>query len=300
MKLSVFYHHLRLWAQQRDLSLGVVLDTARDLGITHVEVDRDDIADPQQFYLQLSSHDLKVANICGFYDWSHQPDDLRDELQLRQAGILHCDKVMPIPGFYSAAEKSHANPLSSVDNEHAKGSDRAAERERMLSGMRRFVQRAAAYGLTATIEDFDSDVSPIGTSQGMLDFQRNAPGLRTTFDTGNFYYGGEDVRDAMDALRGTIAHVHLKDRLPLSFLPAASRPEHPEEVYGTPVRSVSGELLYPCAVGSGCIPFADLLADLQGQGYDGCCSMEFFYVNDYEQAVRKSVAFLKGTGYFDV
>ena len=318
MKLSIFYHHLCAWAQQKDQSINSVLDTARSLGITHIEVDRDDIKDPQQFAALLAAHDLQVSSIYGFYDWVNHPDDFKDDLQLRQAVLLHCDKIMIIPGFYSAAA-CHDNADHSSANSKAlqkvreklrnklrstgksdDGSDLRAHEDHLMQGsMRQMIERAAALGLTVTIEDFDLNISPICSSRGMLAMQQNAPSLRTTFDTGNFYYSGEDALDAMNALRGTISHVHLKDRLLLPSLPEEQQLKNPEKVYGTPKCATSGENMYPCAVGAGSMPIREILEDLHGQGYTGCCAMEFFDVADYEKATRDSVDFLRQTGFFD-
>ena len=210
MKLSIFYHHLCAWAQQKGQSIDSVLDTARSLGITHVEVDRDDIKDPQQFAALLAAHDLQVSSIYGFYDWVNHPDDFKDDLQLRQAVLLHCDKIMIIPGFYSVAACHDNTDHSSVNSKSLQkvreklrnklrstgksdgGSDLRAHEDHLMQGsMRQMIERAAALGLSVTIEDFDLNTSPICSSQGMLAMQQNAPGLRTTFDTGNFYYSGE-------------------------------------------------------------------------------------------------------------
>ncbi len=298
MKLSIFYHHLRAWAQQKNISLDTALETARSLGITHVEADCDDIADPQQFAALLSAHDLRVSSIYGFYDWTNRPDDDRNDLQLHQASMLHCDKIMVIPGFYTKEIFSTTlhDPSSSLSE--ADASLRSKEDSLLQAGMRRMLQKASALGLTVTIEDFDLNTSPICSSRGMLTMEQNARGLRTTFDTGNFYYSGEDALKAMDALQGTISHVHLKDRLLLSHLSESLLPQDPEKTYGHPAKTTAGEDMYPCAVGTGSMPILQVLDILHAQGYDGCCAMEFFGAADYEQAARDSVAFLMKTGYF--
>lgn len=284
MKLSIFYHHLQAWARQKELPLDNVLETARELGITHLEVDRDDIKDPSDFYTMLSLHDLHVSSIYGFYDWVKAPDEYFDDLQIRQALHLGCDKIMVIPGFYTSRDTAV----------------RKEQKRQMCRSMYDFMARAGAAQLTVTIEDFDLDTSPICDSTGMLDFENQLCGLRTTFDTGNFYYSGEDALDAFPRLANSIVHVHLKDRLvlPKDWMKAHPASD-PQVLYGNPKETTAGVLMYPCSVGDGCIPIRQILEQLHIRGYNDCCAMEFFDAADYEKATRDSVEFLMGTGYFE-
>lgn len=284
MKLSIFYHHLQAWARQKGQPIDDVLETARQLGITHLEVDRDDIGDPLDFYTMLSLHDLHISSIYGFYDWVKDPDEYFDDLQIKQALHLGCNKIMVIPGFYTSQD-----PIVRED-----------QKRQMCRSMYAFITRAAAAQLTVTIEDFDLDTSPICDSTGMLDFENQLCGLRTTFDTGNFYYSGEDALSAFPRLVNSIVHVHLKDRL---VLPNDWKETHPggdpSMLYGKPKETTAGIPMYPCRVGAGCIPIRQILEQLHLRGYNDCCAMEFFDAADYEQTARDSVKFLMDTGYFD-
>lgn len=285
MKLSIFYHHLQAWAKQKNIPIDDVLETVRDLGITHLEVDRDDIGDIFEFGPMLALHDLQVSSIYGFYDWVQRPEDFCDDQQILHAIYLECDRIMVIPGFYTSEDPAQ----------------RADQKEQMLDSLDYFMERAAAARLTVTIEDFDQQDSPICDSTGMLDFENELPGLRTTFDTGNFYYSGEDALAALPRLADSIEHVHLKDRL---LLPGDWKTTHPDAdpvlLYGKPKATTAGVPMYPCSVGAGCIPIRQILQELHTQGYNGCCALEFFDAADYEQATRDSIAFLKDTGYFDL
>ncbi len=284
MKLSIFYHHLMAWARQKDLPPDDVLETARELGITHLEVDRDDIGDPLAFYTMLSSHDLQISSIYGFYDWVQHPEDFHDDLQIRQALRLGCDKIMVIPGFYTSQD-----PIV-----------QETQKRQMYRSMNDFMARAHAAQLTVTIEDFDLDTSPICDSTGMLNFENQLCGLRTTFDTGNFYYSGEDALAALPRLAGSVVHVHLKDRLILPKDWVKTHPaSDPQSLYGNPKETTAGVPMYPCSVGAGCIPIRQILEQLHIRGYNDCCAMEFFDAADYEQTTRDSVEFLMGTGYFE-
>lgn len=277
MKVSIFYHHCRMWARQHGCSIDDVLEQVRSLGITHVEADRDEIGNTKDFDALLARHDLLVSSIYGFYEWGRDPSDFHNLLQLDQAQILHSPEVMFVPGLCR-----FRNPLL-----------RLAERQRMQEGLAAMTAKALEKRIVPTIEDFDNAQSPIAASAGMKQFEDRIPGLRTTLDTGNFLFSGEDVLQAMDVLKGTIWHVHLKDRVTMDTMA-----EEALSARGEPTKAADGRLLYPCAAGQGIIPMKEVLARLHAANYRGTCALEFFGVLDYRRAVLESVSFLKGTGYF--
>ena len=119
MKVSIFYHHCRMWARQHGCSIDNVLEQVRSLGITHVEADRDEIGNTKDFDALLARHDLLVSSIYGFYEWGRDPSDFHNLLQLDQAQILHSPEVMFVPGLCR-----FRNPLL-----------RLAERRRMQEGL---------------------------------------------------------------------------------------------------------------------------------------------------------------------
>ena len=67
-------------------------------------------------------------------------------------------------------------------------------------------------GVEVTLEDFDNAEAPYSRMNELLWFTRNVPGLRCTFDMGNFAFGYENVMDAYELLKNYIVHVHCKDR----------------------------------------------------------------------------------------
>ena len=277
MKAAIFYHHCRMWAEQHGCSIDEVLEEVRGLGITYVEVDRDEIGNAKDFDVLLARHDLKVSSIYAFYNWGRDPSDFHNLLQLDQAQILHSPEVMFVPGLYRTG-----NPLL-----------RLVEKRRMLEGLSAMTARALEKRIVPTIEDFDNAGSPIAVSAGMKYFEDRIEGLRTTLDTGNFLFSGEDVLQAMDVLQKTIWHVHLKDRVTMETMP-----EEELQRRGDPTKAADGRLLYPCAVGQGVIPMQQVLDQLQALHFCGTCALEFFGATDYRRAALDSVAFLQKTGYF--
>lgn len=279
MNYSIFYHHVCRAAEERGCSVPQMLGEMNQLGVGYVELDRDAVGQSdgeiRAFRQMLDTAGLRPSSIYGFFSWNDGSLPSEDDLLLRQAALLGCPRVMVIPGFYSAPADEDAC---------------RAEKARMIEGTRRFVDLARRQGVTVTIECFDDARSPIATIRGMAEFLQAVPELYVTLETGNFLFSGDDILEAHRAFRPRVRHVHLKDRYRPACVPGGA----PREMLaGDPVTAVTGETLYPCAVGQGHIPMAQVLADLARDGYDGVLAIEHFGVARYDDAIRASAAWLK-------
>lgn len=274
-KYSTFYHHIREAARERGVSMDDMLQEVRSWGIQYVELDRDDFADEAQLREladQLARCDMQPSSIYGHYHWDHDPTlPTEDELLIRQAKVLGCERIMVIPGFYS--------DLNDADK-------CAREQDQMIAGTKRLAEVAAAQGLTATIECFDDGRSPIATIEGMAAFLEAAPELFVTLETGNFLFSGDDILEAQLRFRDRVRHVHLKDR----FLPSQAPEATPT---GDVTTATTGLVMYPCAVGHGHIPMTTVLDRLNKDGYDGVMTIEHFGVASYYDAIHASITWLK-------
>lgn len=279
MKYSVFYHHICRAAEEAGCSVGDMLSRVRRWGVSHVELDRDNVGREDQQILALGhllqENGLQPSSIYGFYDWSAGSLPAADDLLLRQAALLGCPRVMVIPGFYAdTADETRC----------------AGEKAGMLAGTRQFTELAAQQGLTVTIECFDDVRSPIATIAGMAEFLDAVPQLMVTLETGNFLFSGDDILLALDRFRSRIRHVHLKDR----YLPGRVPGGAPAKMLtGSPVTSAAGEVMYPCAVGQGHIPIPQVIAELARRGYGDVMTIEHFGVASYGEAIRASIGWLK-------
>ena len=276
MKYSVFYHHICEAARETGRNVDEMLLLARSWGIGYVELDRDAIGarggDILGLCDQLTRCGMAPSSIYGFYSWQEEGSvPAEDDLLLWQAQLLECPRVMVIPGFYT----------DPADAEKCR-----EEKARMIAGMQKLCAMAAARGITPTIECFDDARSPIATIAGMAEFLAAVPELKVTLETGNFLFSGDDILEAQHRFAGAIAHVHLKDR----FLPRLSPDITPP---GDRTVAVTGEVMYPCAVGHGHIPMDTVLRRLSGAGYDGILTIEHFGAADYAQTIRDSIDWLK-------
>ena len=276
MKYSVFYHHICEAARETGRNVDEMLLLARSWGIGYVELDRDAIGarggDILGLCDQLTRCGMAPSSIYGFYSWQEEGSvPAEDDLLLWQAQLLECPRVMVIPGFYT----------DPADAEKCR-----EEKARMIAGMQKLCAMAAARGITPTIECFDDARSPIATIAGMAEFLAAVPELKVTLETGNFLFSGDDILEAQHRFAGAIAHVHLKDR----FLPRLSPDIAPA---GDRTVAVTGEVMYPCAVGHGHIPMDTVLRRLSGASYDGILTIEHFGAADYAQTIRDSIDWLK-------
>lgn len=287
MRYSVFYHHICCAAEEQGCSLDEMLEQVRLYGIEYVELDRDDVGagdnGGRKLFQRLKAHDLKPSSIYGFYDLGNPNRRVtRDDLLLHQAQYMSCDKIMVIPGFYSALRNAECCD---------------GERAQMLEECQKLTEYAGELGITVTIEDFDDEKSPISTISGMKQFLDYIPKLQVTLDTGNFIFQGEDVEEAQQTFSGRISHVHLKDRyLPMlqaGILPETMRLAECKE-------AVNGTRLYACAVGAGHIPIRSVVGKLEASGYDGILTIEHFGVPSYADAIRDSVNWLKGNVEYQI
>ncbi len=274
-KYSTFYHHIREAARERGVSMDDMLREVRSWGIQYVELDRDDFADEaqlQELADQLARCDLQPSSIYGHYHWDHDATmPTEDDLLIRQAKYLGCERIMVIPGF------------------HADMDDKARcaqEQAQMIAGVKRLAQVAAQQGLTTTIECFDHAKSPIATIEGMAAFLEAAPELYVTLETGNFLFSGDDILEAHQRFAHRVRHVHLKDR----FLPSQAPEATPT---GDTTTATTGLVMYPCAVGHGHIPMTNVLDRLDRDGYNGIMTIEHFGAASYYEAIHDSITWLK-------
>lgn len=266
MKISVFYQHICEAAEQTGRALEDILSEVRGYGIEYVEADLDDMLRDDGYIARLNGADLQISSVYAFYDLVHNIDRERMSVHIKNAAEAGCGRIMIIPGFYTDEDKSL----------------REKEREIMLSGMRELCALAEEKCIVPVIEDFDSETSPIADAEGMLWYLERIPSLRVAFDTGNFMYSAKSELEAFGMLRDKIVHVHCKDR---------SLDEKQNCGF---TKAVDGRLLYPAAVGSGCVKMADIVDTLESSGFEGIYTIEHFGAENQMEYIRSSADWLKG------
>lgn len=182
---------------------------------------------------------------------------------------LGVKRVLIVPGFLSEDE---AKALHSVSGDYF-AVERFMERSLCVQSMKEALTELTNYagprGVEVTLEDFDDIKSPCSRMNELLWFMRNVPGLKCTFDMGNFAFGYENVIEAYELLKRYIVHVHCKDR------------------------GSEGNGLKSVPTGSGYIPVAQLVRRLKEEDYRGYLSIEHFGDLDQLASIEQSAHFLK-------
>lgn len=268
MQLATFYDHVKDIARQERIGMTEALQRVKSLGISHIEVSQNNaLGREDELGHELSFVGLGISSIPVWFDFERDADvDRQSEPVLEAARYLGAKKILAIPGFFQEGDPEE---------------ERERQRESMAQCLNRLAEKAAGYGVSLVMEDYDSLLAPFSTTEGLEYFLERCPALSCCFDTGNFLFAGEDAEEAYTRLRGRISHVHLKDR--------AYSPQWGEHA----AAAADGRLLYPAPVGRGEIPIARLLSRLVEDGYRGVCTIEHYGAKNMWEALQESAGWLR-------
>lgn len=284
MKLSVFYDHVLDASRQTGKSLVELLTEAKNVGISAVEINHENIARQPEMLPAIREAGLDVCGSFLFYNFGG--DEYKDERRMRQqidtAKSLGSKAVLFVPGFL---EEDDARALNTLLDEYRGDLKNPAAMERLDAFMcgclpivritemlRRGVAYAKEKGMTVMLEDFDGYRAPFARTLSLLWFMQNVDGLRFALDTGNFAYSDESVEEAYELLSDYIVHVHCKDR--------------GAEAGCEGNRVKKG--MAPVAAGDGYLPLCKYARILLDRGYDGYFSIEHYGKIDQEKAILRS------------
>lgn len=263
--ISTFYDHILDISTQLSVSVAEALQEARSLGISQLEVSfHNGDGHTQALSRELSAAGMGISAIPAYFSFGRGADvSAQAQPVFQLAKELGADRLLVIPGFVQGRAK-----------------EAAAQAEAMLEDVALLGELADKASIRLTMEDYDNASAPYSTSAGMLRFLHACPQLSACFDTGNFRFMAEDTLSAYGALRGRIGHVHLKDR--------ASAPDYGDDG----LTATDGAVLYPCPVGAGGMPIAQVLDMLRADGYQGTYTIEHYGARDMLSCLKASVAWL--------
>lgn len=262
--IATFYDHILDISRQEGCSLPEALSEAKKLGIGAAEVSFANVkGHADETAKLLSAAGMGVTAMPAFFNFGSDAGVEGQGLEvIAAAEAVGAKTLLVIPGFVP------------------QGGDREACTLRMIDGTKRLAELAAGAGLDLTMEDFDNEAAPFSTSGELLRFIEAVPGLTACFDTGNFYFAGEDALEAYERLRGHIGHVHLKDRSEGTDFGSEQR------------LTLKGRRMNPSPVGAGLIPMGELLERLQAGGYHGAYTIEHYGASPMLECLRRSVSWL--------
>lgn len=265
-RIATFYDHIREISRQEDISLTEAMREAKSLGIELLEVSQNNLVGREdEVGRELAYAGLGVSSVPAYFQFGRDLDvDRQSEPVLEAAQYLGAHTMLVIPGFFGPEDSKE---------------DRERQVENIVGCLNRLGEKAAGYGVSLVMEDFDNALSPCSSIRGLRQFLDRCPRLSCNFDTGNFRFAAEDELAAYEALKDRISHVHLKDR--------AYSGE------GRAVAAVDGQMLYPCPVGSGEIQMEELVSRLKRDGYDGVYAIEHYGAPAMLEYLKRSAGWVK-------
>lgn len=264
--IATFYDHILDISAQQSISTAEALQEARSLGISQLEVSfHNGDGHAQALARELSAAGMGVSAIPAYFSFGRDADvAAQAQPAFRLAKELGADRLLVIPGFVQGGPK-----------------EVEYQTQAMVTAVARLGELADQEGLRLTMEDYDNASAPFSTSAGMLRFLSACPTLTACFDTGNFRFMAEDTLSAYEALGGRIGHVHLKDR--------AYSPTYGDDG----LTAADGVALYPCPVGQGEMPIAQVLERLKADGYSDTYTIEHYGARDMLACLKASAAWLR-------
>ena len=200
--------------------------------------------------------DLAAADEAGFRAGLEQA-----RRYLEMASTLDCPVIMLIPGRAASPQ------------------DKPRATARIAEGLRQILPQAENAGVAVTIEDFPNLLSPYASIQEVRYLLGRAPGLKLTFDNGNFLIAGDDPLEALRAFADYVVNVHVKDWEP-----------DPEQ---RRICCADGSWVRGGLHGQGMIDHRAIFAELVRMGYDGYLAFEYEGVMDHVEATRRGMTYLR-------
>lgn len=263
MKLSTFLSHIITAAEQKALPLSIMLERVGKMGYCGVDVEASVILENRKLVREVKDAGFEIASVYVMRDYVNGfcAEDEKPLLSaLKDAG---CRRLMVIPGFFSSPEREEE------------------ELENAVSGIKRLCDMADEYGITVTVENFDSADSPCMRVNNIGRMLKAIPALMYTLDMGNYQPFGENAAEAISRFGKRIAHAHVKD---LSERPMSK---------GDGGRRINDSLtVYPAPAGEGYLPINEYVDSLKVLGYDGYLTVEHFGAVDQEEYLSRSAVCL--------
>jgi len=293
IRLSVFYEHLKEAAEQTGENLEELLREAKKAGISGVEMEFSTLIDRPELNRIIRDAGMEISNLYQFFDFGNRfaAGMHTGRKMIDTASNMGIGRVMIIPGFLSEEDGKRLRRSSGSYEETANFMESLPEILSMKEALAELTEYAAERGIEVSMEDFDSFDSPISGMYHLKWFMEQVPGLRHTFDMGNYAFCNEDVRQAYELLENHICHVHCKDR--------GAEEEEEDIIRDALGISPEEKLLYRLGmkavpVGEGYLPIAELVERLRKRDYRGYLAIEHFGSPDQKDYMLKSAAFLRG------
>ena len=278
MKISAFYENIETGAVNEGIPIEKALAQLKDDGMEQVCICCDTLKkDITMMQDMLRKAGVGVEGLYGYFSFAEDPLNIWYKDIIDLAVKMNADNILIVPGLI---ERNSKSVLQLKKN--------------MWTGLKNAVLYGEEQGVTVSIEDYDDLKAPYCNISGISEFLQNVPGLRLSFDTGNFVMEHEDEVKAFELLRDHICTVHLKDRGRAEKLPG--RKNLPMTV------CADGDRICTVPAGDGFIHIKEILSKLRENGFDGGLVAEMYGYPEQNmyQGIRRSVRWIRNTWQMDL
>ena len=230
-----------------------------------------------------------VGGLCDFtreldldaIDWvttyGHEPAEIREVMD--DCGLKTCCYTFQCDLNFPAADERAAGREAfrkGIETAVTLGADkvmlpvpgkeefgREAGFRNVIDGLKEVIDLADDAGVTVTVENFCSYVSPFVVSADVNRAVAEVPQLRITYDNGNVATGGEGTYEGFMNSAPYIVHAHFKDF-------AVCQPAEPGAR-----RCLDGQYRVAALVGDGDVDQMGSLRAMKEWGYDGYINFEY-------------------------
>ncbi|MCF0160007.1 MAG: sugar phosphate isomerase/epimerase [Bacteroidaceae bacterium] len=242
-KFSTFSDHVFSVARQDSISVREAAEWVRSVGIEGLDC-RTTMT--PEMMAAIDSAGLKHA--CAILDlsYSKEPVEEMEEKALTFCAdygftrLMYCPTLLPEEGVAPEAMDS------------------------ILLHLNAYAEKANAAGVEILFEDYDNPRSLTFNIAALDKVFAAVPNAKHSYDTGNFFFAGDDPMAALERFRQRITHVHLKDRMAV------------------------GDKASPI-IGTGVVPCREIVNRLMSEGYDGWFVIEGYGSKDMKEQLEMSV-----------
>lgn len=256
VEFGVFDFHIAHIVQKENCSLADACKMVAACGCRWVECGFDALtAEKIKVY---RDNGLQISNIYCFLNFEH---DVKERIcALLEMVCKAAPKfVMPIP------EKDNTPALQ----------------QKILPVLIQLQKDLEQKNIQMVMEEYDGPDKTFASSDGVLAYLDAIPGLKCCFDTGNFYYNGEDAFQVFPRFADRIIHCHFKDR---------RLDETYAKFFGA---TAAGVKTAYAAIGDGILPTREIFKALLDKGYNGCIIAEFAMCHDPLMTLRQSISTMR-------
>jgi len=172
-------------------------------------------------------------------------------------------------------------PVAMLVTPGKNGEPRDEARKRWIAGLRAVARHAGSCGVVLTVENFPGKFSSFVTAADFLEAQKEVPGLKLTFDSGNAA-GGEDPVESFRQCAKHVVHSHFKDWIRSD---------------SGGCEMLNGETWRAELIGKGVVNHAGVISAMREAKYKGFINIEY-EGNEIkaDEAVRRAAAYLRDLG----